>query len=388
MRRIWTSTDRKLIDRCCKELGRHEISFSVDSEKDLDWGSDSYGSIFFSIWAHEDADVERAKLLLTAVEGSAEEIPFVMPNASSNNPLKQFLRQKFHLSFDRKSAPSLHSRYVTLALLLICSILLGIDSGEKTPIPGLQNPPPFASTPLQERLLFDHPQAAVLENKLLNIYGPESLNLTLKLNAEGTALRDLFLQTPYWAGFYTESVARLSKKDVIPTPSLSFQLFGERIRDGQVWRIFTPAVVHANIFHLVFNMLWLVVIGSQIERKISPLRYLLLIAIIAAVSNTAQYLMTGPAFMGFSGVICGMIGFIASRQLISPWEEYQCSQFMYSSVLFIIWALAVISGAAFFLESYLHASFPISLANTAHLSGLAAGLVLGRMRWFRMTRYA
>ena len=83
-------------------------------------------------------------------------------------------------------------------------------------------------------LLFDYPMAAILENRLLNEYGPSSLDLTSKLNAEGTALRNLFLQTPYWGGLYTETVVRLSKKDVIPTPSLSLSLFGERIREGQL----------------------------------------------------------------------------------------------------------------------------------------------------------
>jgi GlpG protein len=134
--------------------------------------------------------------------------------------------------------------------------------------------------------------------------------------------------------------------------------------------------------------MWIISLGSQIERKISPFRYLILIAIIAAVSNTAQYLMTGPHFEGISGVICGMIGFMAARQRISPWESYQFSHLLYSSLLFFIWAFAVIGGISFFLESYLYVHFPISFANTAHITGLATGMILGRMRWFQMTRYA
>ena len=64
------------------------------------------------------------------------------------------------------------------------------------------------------------------------------------------------------------------------------------------------------------------------------------------------------------------------------------SQAMYSSLLFFIWTMVLLGGAAFFLESYLHYHFSMSIANTSHLSGLAIGLVLGRLRWFRMTRYA
>ncbi len=388
MRRIWTSTDRTLIDRCCRELDSHEISHLVDSEKDLDWGSDTYGTVFFSIWAHADADVERAKGLLTQVSGTDGEMPLVMPNASTNSPLKQFLRQKLHLSLNRKAILHLPSRYVTIAICLLCCALLWLEHDEKRQTPELSNSTAVATTSIQEMLLFDYPKAVFLENKLIDSYGPESLDLTSKLNAEGTALRDLFLQTPYWGGFYTESVARLSKKDFIPTPSLSLSLFGERLRDGQLWRIFTPSMLHANIIHLVLNMTWLLAIGSQIEQKTSPFRYLLLIAILAAVSNTAQYLMAGANFMGFSGVICGMVGFIAARQQVSPWEGYHFTRLMYASVVFFIWVLVAIAGVAFFLESYLHIAPPISFGNTAHLSGLAAGLVLGRTRWFRMTRHA
>ena len=386
MRRIWTSTNRQLIDRCQQELERHEISHSVDTEKDLDWGSESYGTIFFSVWAHDDADIERAKAILAQVSGTTEP-PLLIPNASSNNPLEQFLRQKFHYSFHTRHHQHLSSRLVTILLTLVCCVLLILDRPHASPS-SQSAAAPIASSYTQESLLFDYPMAAILENKLLNEYGPSSLDLTSKLNAEGTALRDLFLQTPYWGGLYTETVVRLSKKDVIPTPSLSLSLFGERIQEGQLWRIFTPALLHGNLFHLFLNMLWLIAVGSQIERKLSSFRYLLLLAIIAAVSNTAQYLMSGPSFMGFSGIICGMIGFTAARQRTAPWEGYAFSQLMYASVLFFIWALVAMAGIAFFLESYLHIDFSISFANTAHLSGLACGLMVGKTNWFRMTSRA
>jgi GlpG protein len=385
MRRIWTSTDRTVIDHFCQELAQHEISHSVDAEKDLDWSSDSYGSVFFSIWAHNDTDIDRAKALLARVSGITEDSPLIIPNASANSPLKLFLHQKFHMPFDKKRASYTHSRCLTIFIVLLCSLLLGIDHGEKIPTLTAPYTPLFASSPVRQHLLFDYPRAAILENTLLDTYGPASLDLTSTLNTEGMALRDTFLNTPYWGGLYTEAVLHLSGKDEIPTPALSPSLLCERIREGQVWRLFTPCLLHANILHLVFNLLWIVSLGSQIERKISSLRYLLLITIIAIVSNTAQYLMTGPNFIGISGIVCGMVGFIAARQRTAPWEMYHMSQLLYSSLLFFIWTLIVLGSAAFFLESYLHISFPISFANTAHLAGLAVGLVLGRMRWFRLS---
>jgi len=315
-------------------------------------------------------------------------VPLVVPNASANSPLQQFLREKFHILLERKPARHPASRYVTLGIILICSLLFGIDYGAKNTALPPSYTPLYASSVIFQHLLFDYPQSAVLENKLIDTYGIESLDLSFKLDAEGSALRNEFLKTPYWGGFYTEAVARLSKRDEIPTPSLSPSLIGERIQRGEAWRLFTPCLLHANIFHLVFNLLWIIALGSQIERRISPLRYLLLFIIIGVLSNIAQYLMTGPAFLGISGVICGMIGFIAARQRVAPWEAYCMSQALYSSLLFFIWTMVILGGTAFFLESYLHSHFSISIGNTSHVSGLVAGLLLGRLRWFRMSRFA
>jgi GlpG protein len=385
MRRIWTSTDRTVVDHFSQELSSHEITHSVDTEKDLDWGSETYGSVFFSIWAHDDADVERAKALLTQLSGVKEEAHIIIPNASSNSPLKQFLHQKFHIPFDRKAVHTLRPRYLTIFIVLVCSLLLAFDHGEKAPSLPPHYTPLYAVSPVQQALLFDYPHAAALENRLITTYGPESLESTAKLNAEADALRSEFLNTPYWGGFCTEMFLRLSKSDEIPTPSVSPSLLCERIRDGQIWRFFTPCLLHANILHLVFNLLWIIALGSQIERTVSPFRYGVLIVIIGIVSNTAQYLMTGPSFLGISGVICGMAGFIAARQKVAPWEAYAMSHMLYSCLLFFIWTLVALGGVAFVLESYLHMHFVISFANTAHLTGLGVGLGLGRMRWFRLS---
>ncbi len=312
----------------------------------------------------------------------------MIPNASVNTPLKQFLCQKFHCSFDTKPARNQLSRYATILLVLLCTFLLGLEYREYKADPNRPLAPKAPSTHVQEMLLFDYPSVAALANTLLQEYGPESLDPVSKLNEEGKALRRLFLTTPYWGGFYTEAVVRVSQRDFIPTPSISPSLLGERIRAGEIWRLVTPAFLHVNLLHLLINMTWLIALGSQIERKIPLFRYLLLIVLFAVVSNSAQYLMSGANFVGFSGVICGMVGFIAARQRTAPWEGYIFSQWLYSSVLFFIWALVAMSVVFFCIETYLHISVPIGLANTAHLSGLATGLLAGNMQWFRMTRYA
>ena len=44
------------------------------------------------------------------------------------------------------------------------------------------------------------------------------------------------------------------------------------IKNGQIWRIFTPSLLHGGILHLLFNILWLMVLGGMIERDKGALK--------------------------------------------------------------------------------------------------------------------
>ena len=138
------------------------------------------------------------------------------------------------------------------------------------------------------------------------------------------------------------------------------------VLEGQVWRLMTPAFIHFGIYHLVFNLLWVWVCGSVIERKQGSLLYLLIFAVASSLSNLAQFAVSGPAFGGMSGVVYALIGYL--------WMQMQFNPIRYTGsipkaviplmlIWFVICWLGIIS----------------NVANVAHTVGLVVGITWGRV---------
>jgi len=135
------------------------------------------------------------------------------------------------------------------------------------------------------------------------------------------------------------------------------------IRHGEIWRLITPIFIHFGPLHLLFNMLWLLDLGTMVERRQSARVLAALVLFIAATSNLAQHLMNGPSFGGMSGVVYGLIGYIWIRGKFDP-----------LSGLFLHRTTVTMALVWFFLclvEVIPH------VANTAHATGLGIGVAWG-----------
>jgi GlpG protein len=135
------------------------------------------------------------------------------------------------------------------------------------------------------------------------------------------------------------------------------------IRSGEVWRIWSPMLIHFGFMHLLFNMLWFVTLGSMVEVRESTRRLMLLILLVGGASNLAQFWLAGPYFGGMSGVVYGLLGYAWMKCRYQPESGYQLS--MNSVTLMMIWYFLCL------LEIIPQA------ANTAHTVGLLAGFILG-----------
>ncbi len=138
---------------------------------------------------------------------------------------------------------------------------------------------------------------------------------------------------------------------------------------GQYWRLVTPAFLHFGWLHIVFNALWLWELGSRVERVMGHLNMVLLFLVIAAVSNSSQYLFGGPGlFGGMSGVVYGLLGFAWVAPLLQPRWPIQPAR---GIMLFMVgWLLVCMAGLVEVLGFG-------AVANAAHLGGLVCGALLG-----------
>lgn len=142
------------------------------------------------------------------------------------------------------------------------------------------------------------------------------------------------------------------------------------IRHGEFWRLFTPMFIHYSPLHILFNMLWLRDLGSMIEGRQSSVQLLVLVLVIAACSNLAQfYSGSGPNFGGMSGVVYGLLGYVWIRGKCDPGSGLYVHPT--TVTMMIIWFFACL------------AQLIGPVANTAHAVGLGIGMAWGYLSSLR-----
>jgi membrane associated rhomboid family serine protease len=79
---------------------------------------------------------------------------------------------------------------------------------------------------------------------------------------------------------------------------------------SQVWSFLSYAFLHADMMHLFFNCLWLLVFGSVVARRLGSYRFLMLSG-VSAIMGAAATLLThwgdGAHLIGASGAVSGMM---------------------------------------------------------------------------------
>lgn len=399
MRLVGTLNDEREAIIFSSFLNRKNIEHQIEINKNTDWGSSDYGTSQCLIWIQDEDQVSEASRWYQFYLANPFDPIFkknqinppsnTIPPESQTSPSSIFPpplidrmekneNQKARFNWNRKPTGPLTRFFLVLccSVFLLAQILTSTTKSSSDLASSL-----IFSSPVAKAILYDYPEKYQLLDHFLKTYGYEELENPQSLSHTQRALLQKINQTPYWQGLY----ALIQNKGFLPVledlPFNDVPMF-EKIRQGEVWRLFSPCIYHSGLVHILFNMLWLIVLGKQIEQRIGALRYLLFILFVGILSNTAQYLISGPNFVGFSGILMAMLGFIWSRQRYAAWEGYQLDKSTMIFMLIFILGMAVIQFFSFFLEKSLDLTISPGIANVAHLSGLVLGLILGRLNFF------
>ncbi len=153
----------------------------------------------------------------------------------------------------------------------------------------------------------------------------------------------------------------------VDLPVVFFIKSNELIRSGQLWRLFTPALLHGSVMHIAFNMYALLSFGTSLERHFGHGRFFLLYLLGAFAGNVMSFLLTEANSLGASTAIFGLIG--AEGVFLYQNRTLFAGQFR-SAIGNIIFVA--------FINLFIIGSLP-NIDNWGHIGGLMGGLVF---TWF------
>ena len=370
MRIVASFDNENLASRFSHFLEKQNIDNILESNFDKKENKNMY-----SIWVHNEDLQERAisyfnNFLSDPMNSKFDvKIPEPKKNEDDVNPKKEELKIK-------RSSPF----KLTFFFLFLCIVLYFVNFMQESSLKKKYNLKHlFVFTPLQKQFFYDLPPQRLLLDEVIIKYQLDDEKKIKNPPDEAKSEIQKIEEMPSFMGLYDIVLQKLQKtKKSIPTGQMFI-----KIRQGQIWRLFTPAILHSGFLHILFNMLWLWYLGKQMEPRLKFFRFFLFVVIVAVLSNTAQYLMGGPYFLGFSGVITAMIGYIWVRQRAAPWEGYNIPNIVFYFIGIFIFAMLFLQIVAFIMQILKPSiGFTPGIANTAHIAGAIIGMIFAKIPFF------
>lgn len=152
------------------------------------------------------------------------------------------------------------------------------------------------------------------------------------------------------------------------------------VAQGEVWRLWTPALLHFDFLHLLFNLYMWFMFGRVVEERKGWRVFVPLVA----VANTGGFLAQwgwiwivdpgGFAYAGgLSGILYALFGYVWLKGRIDPSDGLRMDP--QTTMILGAWLVLGMTGM-------------LGVANGAHVGGLLIGLAwaLGDVAWYRIRR--
>lgn len=344
------------------------------------------------IWVYEEDAVEQAIQWLAEYKSNPQDpkfasipLPFTPPQPPDLIAERKREEQpgtwKNPVRMKKATQSAMAQTPLTFFIVFLCSLLFIMNSFQEIQIKDQEGPVAveLMMTPLDQALLFDYPAANQAIDKLFQENPQKSAESLGALPVDFAAQLQQIKEMPTWSGAVGLLLKKMKGNPI--DADLQAPLF-TKIREGEFWRLFTPSLMHGGILHILFNMAWAWLLLKAIEGRLKRWKLALIVLIIGVVSNVAQYLMSGPLFLGFSGVVVGLVGFIWMRQRVAPWEGYPLHRSTIVFVLIFVLGMLVIDLIAFAVVGFGLTENTIQIANTGHIVGGLTGILLGRIPLF------
>jgi len=140
----------------------------------------------------------------------------------------------------------------------------------------------------------------------------------------------------------------------------------DAIRAGQLWRFFTPMLLHGSILHIGFNMYALYIFGIGLERRYGHGRFLLLYILSGFAGSVFSFLFSSAYSIGASGAIFGLI---AAEGIFLIQNRKLFGSRMRGALNNVIFVVAI----------NLFLGLQPGIDNWGHIGGLMGGLIFA---WF------
>ena len=134
---------------------------------------------------------------------------------------------------------------------------------------------------------------------------------------------------------------------------------------GAYWGLITSSFLHVELWHIVSNIFWMLWLGIRIEPNSNKLHYIIFILMAAIISALSEFAFSHSSGIGLSGIVYAIFGFILIKSKREKVQKFFISNF-------VIWL--------FFLNLVLGFIFTkteiLIVANAAHVGGLLWGVLV------------
>ncbi|HEX5057938.1 MAG TPA: rhomboid family intramembrane serine protease, partial [Kofleriaceae bacterium] len=135
--------------------------------------------------------------------------------------------------------------------------------------------------------------------------------------------------------------------------------------DNEPWRLLSSALPHGDAIHLIFNVVWLWVLGTRLEETLGHITTFVIIIVLAVGSSAAEFAFAAGG-IGLSGVGYGLVGCL----MVLARHDRRFRDAIDRNTL-------ILFGAWFVLCVVLTLADVWNIGNVAHGSGFVLGVIIG-----------